>query len=171
MRISCAPHAQCALIAHLMRTSPRLSKVFIEATELGDVLATSGLEFLQGIEAPYESSAGLVSRCGQASTLTFYAQLFPQPAPQPPQPLPAGNGAGAPWTKLLSDVEFRHTWSWRRAPPGHHVISTQVGEGGRCWHRSPREGGRCWHRSPREGGWCWHSSQCEGGWRGDATPV
>jgi hypothetical protein len=43
--------------------------VFIEATELGDVLATSGLRFLQGIEAPQENSsnAGLISQCGQVS--------------------------------------------------------------------------------------------------------
>ena len=32
------------------------SKVFVEATELGDVLATGGLPFAQGVETPLETS-------------------------------------------------------------------------------------------------------------------
>ena len=92
-------------------------KVFVEATELGDVLATGALPFLQGIEAPQENSSdtGLISACGQAATLTFYAELLPHSAPTPAQPLPPGNGAGVPWTAPLTEHEFRHTWSWRRA--------------------------------------------------------
>jgi len=93
--------------------------VFIEATELGDVLAsaTPPLPFLQGIEVPFENSsdATLLSHCGQAQTLTFYAQRFAGAAPNPPQPLPKGDGAGAPWKANLTDEAFRHTWSWRRA--------------------------------------------------------
>ena len=89
--------------------------VCLAGTELGDVLATSGLDFLQGIEEPQENSTTVDSHCGQAATLTFYAELLDHPAPEPPQPLPAGNGAGAPWTKNLTDGEFRHTWSFRRA--------------------------------------------------------
>ena len=58
---------------------------------------------------------GLLSTCGQAATLTFYAQLFEDKAPSPPQPLPPGNDAGEPWTKPLTEAEFRHAWSWRRS--------------------------------------------------------
>jgi hypothetical protein len=89
--------------------------VFIDGTELGDVLATSGLPFLQGIEQPHENSTTVDSHCGQAATLTFYAELLDRTPPTPPQPLPEGNSAGAPWTKNLTELEFRHTWSWRRA--------------------------------------------------------
>ena len=83
-------------------------KIFIDGTELGDVLATSGLPFLQGIETPQENSSGLLSSCGQAATLTFYAELLDREPPQPPQPLPAGNGAGKPWVKNLTEAEFRY---------------------------------------------------------------
>ena len=79
------------------------------------MLATSGLEFLQGIETPEENSTAVDSSCGQAATLTFYAELLGHAAAEPPQPLPVGNGAGAPWSKNLTELEFRHTWSWRRA--------------------------------------------------------
>ena len=93
-------------------------RVFIEATELGDILATSGLPWLQGIETPFENSSTIDTHCGQAATLTFYAQLLdsPAPAPSPTHPaLPVGNGAGQPWTKTLSLYAFEHTWTWRRA--------------------------------------------------------
>ena len=93
-------------------------RVFIEATELGDVLATSGLPWLQGIETPFENSSTIDTHCGQAATLTFYAQLLdsPAPAPSPTHPaLPAGNDAGQPWTKTLSLSSFEHTWTWRRS--------------------------------------------------------
>jgi hypothetical protein len=93
--------------------------VFIEATELGDVLASASpaLPFLQGIESPQENSSDLtiLSHCGQAQTLTFYVQRYSAAAPEPPQPLPVGNCAGSPWTANLTDEAFRHTWSWRRA--------------------------------------------------------
>jgi hypothetical protein len=58
--------------------------VFVEATELGDVLATSKLPFLQGVEAPFENSSNILSTCGQASTLTFYATRLAPDAPVPP---------------------------------------------------------------------------------------
>ena len=44
------------------------AKVFIEGTELGDVLATSGLPFAQGIEVPKETST-TYENCGQVNTL------------------------------------------------------------------------------------------------------
>ena len=90
--------------------------VFIEATELGDVLATAGLPWLQGVETPLENSSAVDPRCGQAATLTFYATLLPpgQPAP-PPSPehpaLPPGSGAFESTTREA----FEYTWTWRRS--------------------------------------------------------
>ena len=92
-------------------------RVFIEATELGDVLATSGLPWLQGIETPFENSSTVDTHCGQAATLTFYATLLasPAPAPSPSHPaLPPGNDAGQPFGPLSLSA-FEHTWTWRRS--------------------------------------------------------
>ena len=93
--------------------------IYIEATELGDVLSTAGLPWLQGVETPLENSSAVDAGCGQAATLTFYATLLPegQPAP-PPSPehpaLPAGNDAGLPFS-TMSRAGFEHTWTWRRS--------------------------------------------------------
>eukprot|EP01047_Picozoa_sp_COSAG01_P030857 COSAG01_NODE_2165_length_8256_cov_22.675003_7_plen_412_part_00 len=108
--------------------------VFVEATELGDVLASAApsLPFLQGIEAPQENSSDtsqFLTHCGQAQTLTFYAQRFAAAAPEPPQPLPSGGAAGAPWKSNLTDEAFRHTWSWRRALSGANKSLAAVNVG------------------------------------------
>ena len=68
------------------------AKVFIEATELGDVLATSGLPFAQGLEYPLENSTKY-ENCGQAQTLTFYMTLLQSPEVAPPL-VPAGGDEG-----------------------------------------------------------------------------
>ena len=106
------------------------AKVFIEGTELGDVLATSGLPFAQGIEVPLENSTAY-ENCGQAQTLTFYLQLLPKGAPPPPAgpPVPAGGGEGfafpnasawatAPYAKgggMYKHGHWRQAFTWRRA--------------------------------------------------------
>eukprot|EP01052_Picozoa_sp_SAG31_P058219 SAG31_NODE_17665_length_662_cov_1.000000_1_plen_193_part_10 len=105
------------------------AKVFIESTELGDVLATSGLPFAQGIEVPKESSTSY-ENCGQAQTLTFYLELLPQ---RPSLPgladVPYGGDEGyvfpneTAWaikpypTKgiMYSHGHWRQAFSWRRA--------------------------------------------------------
>ena len=43
--------------------------VYIEATELGDVIATAGLPWLQGVETPFENSSAVDSGCGQVRNL------------------------------------------------------------------------------------------------------
>jgi hypothetical protein len=99
------------------------SKVFIEATELGDVLATSGLDFVQGLEYPLENSTDYNSVCGQAQTLTFYMEMLEHP-PLVPDPAPAGS---AETSKGWIDVHrftnastaplhgWWHTLTWRRS--------------------------------------------------------
>ena len=74
------------------------AKVFIEGTELGDVLATSGSKLAQGIEFPFENSTAF-EHCGQSQALTFYMELLAKgTAPPPPspsrQPPPHGNNEG-----------------------------------------------------------------------------
>jgi hypothetical protein len=107
------------------------AKVFIEGTELGDVLATSGLPFAQGIEVPFENST-TYENCGQAQTLTFYLELLPQPPdPVATQTVPAGGDEGfrfpnaSKWATGTSadgdgaglDIHghFRPGFTWRRA--------------------------------------------------------
>eukprot|EP00040_Diaphanoeca_grandis_P005538 m.33269 g.33269 ORF g.33269 m.33269 type:complete len:680 (-) comp16786_c0_seq1:136-2175(-) len=89
------------------------AKVFIEATELGDVLATSGLRFAQGLEMPLENST-VYENCGQAQTLTFYMELLPE-APVPPKVVPAGASGSIPFPTTFSASDWQHTWSWRRS--------------------------------------------------------
>jgi hypothetical protein len=87
------------------------AKVFIEGTELGDVLATSGLPFAQGVEVPIENSS-TYENCGQAETLTFFMELLPKGgAPVlPMQPaVPAGGGEGFP---------FPNASEWTGKPSG-----------------------------------------------------
>jgi hypothetical protein len=46
--------------------------------------------------------------------------------------LQAGSSEGFPWVRNLSDVEFRHTWSWRRSwcasPTNRSLQSVNVGD-------------------------------------------
>ena len=105
------------------------AKVFIEGTELGDVLATSGLPFAQGVEVPDETSTEY-ENCGQAQTLTFYLQLLPPGAPSAPAPrVPAGGGEGEGFPRNASawatapdprypqyiHGHWRGAFTWRRA--------------------------------------------------------
>jgi hypothetical protein len=99
------------------------AQVFIEATEMGDVLATSGLPFGQGIEVPNENSTTYESSCGQAQTLTFYMELLGS-APPTPDPAPSGGNEGMPFPNASVFVnpkrggsisDWQHTWEWRRS--------------------------------------------------------
>jgi hypothetical protein len=119
--------------AYLKESLVLHGRIFIEATELGDVLATSGLDFLQGAETPFENSTAVISTCGQAATLTFYAELLARNATPPPAPVPpAGGDEGFPWTANLSRSEFEYTWSWRRAydpsPTRRQLDDVNVGD-------------------------------------------
>jgi len=44
---------------------PGLPQVFVDATELGDVLMTGGFRVLQGVETPTEASWVVDDTCGQ----------------------------------------------------------------------------------------------------------
>lgn len=88
--------------------------VFVDATEWGEVLALSGKDYLQGIEAAdgsLEIPAG-ADTCGQATVFCFAQQLHAEPAGEPDRAVRATDmGYGAytdkpdPWTKI---------WTYRR---------------------------------------------------------
>lgn len=92
--------------------------VFIEASELGDVLATANITWAQGVEIPTETSFKTDSTCGQAWTLTFYMSYLPEGEHPPPgPPVPPGSGEGLPFPQP-SDAFWTHSWTWRRAACG-----------------------------------------------------
>jgi hypothetical protein len=69
------------------------AKVFVEATELGDVLATASLPYTQGVETPLETSLTTDDGITQSAVFTFFAELLGE-APSAPDPAPPGNA----WT-------------------------------------------------------------------------
>ena len=122
--------------------------IFIEATELGDVLATAGIRYTQGVEVPNETSNTSLAHCGQAWTLTFYMSMLrksaaakgpveilaedvttPQNLPLPPPP-PHGGPAGIPFPSNWTDLAWRHSWYWRRAfcAGNHSSLDPNVGD-------------------------------------------
>ena len=67
--------------------------VVVEATELGDVLATAALPHNQGVEVPTEGSLVTDDGISQSICFTFYMEMLAKAAPTP-DPAPAGNA----WT-------------------------------------------------------------------------
>lgn len=51
-----------------------MAQVFVDATEFGDVLGASGVNFVQGVEVPNEDSWTVDSTCGQV-TAVFANQI------------------------------------------------------------------------------------------------
>ena len=121
------------------------ARVYIEATELGDVLMAGGLPASQGVEAPLETdwnAATVLDTCGQAATTTFFAQLLPK-RPKVPDPAPAGGPAGGvpfegtgcccpgsaakPGTK---DCTWAGVWTYRRAAQGTTLLRSSISSDG-----------------------------------------
>ena len=108
------------------------ARVFIEATELADVLATANVPYGQGIEIPYENSS-TYENCGQAQTLTFYMELLAHPkadaAPQGNDEGRAFPGSrGTAWATNLHG--WYNSWTWRRsfAAANRSVYAASVGD-------------------------------------------
>lgn len=102
--------------------------VVVEGTEFGDVLATAaGLSFAQGMEAPEESSTSLISFCGQATTVPFYATWGRTLAPSP-DPWPPGSGNGDGFSQ--QGMGWDRDWTYRRvdAPPSSSASKGSAGE-------------------------------------------
>ena len=96
-------------------TLPPRGGVVIEATEFGDVLATSGLPFAQGIEAPAEASSAYLSTCGQGTTVPFYVTYGAHAAPSP-DPAPPGASGGLPYSQ--QGMSWDRDWTYRRVAAG-----------------------------------------------------
>lgn len=105
-----------------------LGGAVVEATEFGDVLATSGLPFAQGIEVPQEESQGsYLSTCGQGTTVPFYVTYLHAAAPSP-DPWPPGNDGGLPYSQ--QGMSWDRDWTYRRvdAPTGSDGAAGAPGE-------------------------------------------
>jgi hypothetical protein len=82
--------------------------VVVEATELGDVLATAQLPHVLGVEVPTEATFTTDDRITQSMSFPFFMQLHPAPGPTHPTVIPAGHQGTVP-TEFLhsrSAVEF-----------------------------------------------------------------
>jgi hypothetical protein len=64
--------------------------VVVEASELGDVLATAALPHTQGVEIPTEASLTTDDGISQSTCFTFYMELLAT-APSEPDPAPKGS--------------------------------------------------------------------------------
>ena len=101
------------------KTITLTAAVYIEGTELADVLATAGLPFAQGVEVPDETSMSC-ENCGQAQTITFYMELLAAPVPTPMVPVGGGEGFhfpnGSAYTaNPFGRSQWRSGWTWRRS--------------------------------------------------------
>jgi len=110
-----SPANSTAFSKHTIRFE---APVFIEATELADVLVTGNFSWTQGAETPRENSTSSSDgRCGQAWTLTFYMELLAAP-PAEPHVVPPGSAEGSPWPSWEpsgpKSWAFR-TWNYRRS--------------------------------------------------------
>ena len=90
------------------------SAVYIEATELADVLlsAKPPLPWAQGVETPTEESKTTDSTCGQASTITFFMELLPSNK-KSPAAAPANDSwpAGSPFCFGECAKNFSTDWA------------------------------------------------------------
>jgi hypothetical protein len=99
--------------------------VVIEGTEFSDVLATAGIAFAEGIEAPLESSTAFISTCGQGITIPFYMTYLRSPAPSP-DPWPPGGGEGSGFELAYS---YDMDWTYRRVEAAKDSPAYTAGPG------------------------------------------
>ena len=115
-----APSAAFSKTAVTLEVAP--GGVVIEGTEFGDVLATAGVAFAEGIEAPLESSTRYISSCGQGITVPFYLSYMREPAPSP-DPWPPGSG------KFDLDYNFSFDFTYRRVEAAGDSPPYEAGPG------------------------------------------
>lgn len=105
-------------------------QTIIEATELGDVLMTSGVPVHQGVEIPTEDGKELLDQCGQSNIFPFFMQYNENP-PQnpwipppgcPPCTPPSSQGHTGPnkecchyWVEQQGVTSWAMVWTYRRA--------------------------------------------------------
>merc|ERR1712159_754667 len=83
--------------------------VFVEASELGDLLATAGVETRLGVETPDEGSNSTDSACLQSATFPFFMSLSSSTS----TPVPEGSDLGIPFS--LGRFSWSKVWTYRRS--------------------------------------------------------
>lgn len=102
--------------------------VFLDATEFGDVLVTSGVPSVaQGIETPLESSNATLSTCGQATTITFFMRADNGTTPPPTPVVPSGSDDGIPYN--MDNLSYQKIWAYRRALSQPHASQARINPG------------------------------------------
>lgn len=100
-------------------TTQFVASVFIDATELGDLLVVSGASFAQGWETPNEFSMETTDTCGQAMTYTIFMRWESSTVPQETFPPPAYN------VYSMQGNSWNRIWTYRRslAEPGDEGVA------------------------------------------------
>lgn len=95
------------------------ARVFVDATEFGDVLAllapVAGITVTTGVEKPSEDSLSADSNCGQSTTVVYFMDVLAEDAAGAWVP-PLGDSYGGEWNLVQDD--WNRTWSYRRAECG-----------------------------------------------------
>lgn len=101
--------------------------VVVDATEFGDVLATSGVTVAQGIESPTENSTTYIDYCGQAATIPLFMEYTNEVQPNP-GPVPVGSNESLPFS--LGADTWARIWTYRRvlADPNSTLDTVLPGE-------------------------------------------
>ena len=89
-------------------------KIFIEATEFGDIIMTSGIEendIFQGAESPNENSTTTKDLCGEGITFPLYIKIL-ETIPDNPPIVPPGSDEGVPY---VYPNNWLSVWLERRA--------------------------------------------------------
>jgi hypothetical protein len=89
-------------------------KIFVEATEWGELMVLSGAPYLQGIAERFDgdiSGTGGDDRCGQSVTYGFSEKIHAQDTEDPPNPYPDSR-----WTSWysLDGYTWDKIWTYRR---------------------------------------------------------
>ena len=86
--------------------------VFIDATEWGELLALSGADYLQGLDAADAGDAAKTERCGQATVFGFVQEFHAQPSADR-SPEVVGENMG--WGKYQGREDvWPKVWTYRR---------------------------------------------------------
>ncbi len=88
------------------------NSIFIDATEFGDVLATSGASYLQGIDERYDGDTSGIGddTCGQAISMDFIEKNHKEDTIEPPDPYSVDH----PEFYSLDNFTWDRVWTYRR---------------------------------------------------------
>ncbi len=91
--------------------------VFIDATELGDVLVLADAPYMQGVETVDGSPEAFDDTCGQATVFPLVVRYETGPRSEPPNPFPVDH----PSFYDLGSFTWDRVWTYRRILDGPHT--------------------------------------------------